>query len=158
MITRSELGTCELDSLNRSLGTPSAQRIFELLTCWDSLSTKDIIKKSGISESQIYTTLGNLEKAGLVTKKTRGIYTTTDTKFTKLLKDAYLAKIEQVIGRELYFLGKHIDTLPLEQISERWTPLVEQWEPILREKFPQKMSSLAGHIVDREIQRLEAAK
>ena len=59
LIDLKKIENTELDSLSRFLGTPSAQRIFQLLICWDSLSIKEIIQKTGISESQSYSTLNN---------------------------------------------------------------------------------------------------
>jgi predicted transcriptional regulator len=150
MIETIDTGLSELDTLSRFLGTPSAQKVFQLMVCWKSLSKKDLIDKTSFSESQIYLTLNNLEKIGLIEKKSRGVYGLTDAKFTNLLKNAYLSKLEQIIGKELYFIGKNLDSLPSNNLIKLWSQLIDQWEPILNEKFPEKVSSLAGHILEIE--------
>lgn len=140
----------ELTNLNKILGTPSTQIVLQLLVCWDELAVKELIEKSKFSESQIHTTLQNLEKEGLVQKKSRGIYRLTESKFILSLKEAYLVKLEQLIGKQLYSLAEKIDILSLEELHRIWNELVELWNPILKKYFVIKASQIAGHIIDRE--------
>jgi predicted transcriptional regulator len=142
----------ELDNLNQFMGTPSAQKIFQLLVCWETLPINEIITKTRISESQTYSTLKNLEKIELVIKKSRGIYTLTQNKFVVMLKDAYVAKLEQFIGKQLYHISKNLDKWTIDEIKDIWAPLLEQWAPLLNKNHAQKVSSIAGHIYDKIMQ------
>lgn len=138
-----------MEDHEKALGTPSAQKIIGLLTCWDSLSLKELAQKTGLSESQIHNTANTLMRLNIIKKKSRGIYALSDSTFVNHLKTAYEDIIEQNVGNLLYFLSKNIDTLPLPELEEKWTSLTDQWEPFLHERFFQKVSSIAGHVIDR---------
>ena len=142
----------ELSNLNefdRSLGTPSAQSILRLFIVWERLQKKQIMEKTGFSESQVYTTLQNLLKIGFLEQESRGLYKLAENLFTKRLSEAYMVRIRQNIGQNLYYLSKNIDTAPLSELEEIFKFIVDQYEPILEKEYTVKLSSLAGHLIDR---------
>lgn len=149
MIDAKEVDSRKMDDYERALGTPSAQKIIGLLTCWSSLSLKELVQKTGLSESQVHNTLNTLMDVSIVEKKSRGIYALSNSTFSEHLKSAYEDIIEQNVGNILYFLSNNIDTLPLPELEQTWKSLIDQWEPFLHERFSRKVSSLASHVVDR---------
>lgn len=138
-----------LEDLESSLGTPSAQKILSLLVCWDDLTVREIVKKSQLSESQVHVTLRGLEQQEVVKKLRRGVYALSDAKFPTKLREAYLANIDQVIGRTLHELTKKLDELSPSQIAETLEVLITQWDPLVQENYKWKLSSLSEYIVDR---------
>lgn len=120
-----------------------------ILFCWGQLSTKTLIKKSQLSESQVYNTLKNLEGIGLVVSVERGIYTYSKSPFANKLKDAYISHLVQIIGKELYNISSELDTLPFNVLDKQFSMLVKLWEPLLDEYYRLKASSLAGHILEK---------
>ena len=108
-----------LSEIESYLGTPRAQKILQILVCWETMPVKEIITKSGLSESQVHTTLRNLERIGTINHESRGIYRLSSNEFTQLLKKAYLVVINQVIGQKLHDLSKNLDELPPDEVSDR---------------------------------------
>ncbi|HKZ42356.1 MAG TPA: hypothetical protein VJ044_15435 [Candidatus Hodarchaeales archaeon] len=136
-------------SLDSVLGSPSSQRILRILLCWNELPTKKIVKKANLSDSQVYNTLKSLESIGLVTSPSRGIYSILKTPFSEKLGEAYLVQLVQLIGKELYLLGKNLDSFPFAELDKRFSLLVERWEPLIDKHFSSKASFLAEHILER---------
>lgn len=137
------------ETVDTILGTPSSQRILRLLFCWERLPTKEIILKSKLSESQVYNTLRKLESIDLIESTSRGFFRYKTNQFSLKLKDAYIAQLIQLVGKELYKLSGDLDKSSFEVLDKHFTNLVELWEPILDSHFPLKTSSIAGHILDR---------
>lgn len=138
-----------LEDLESSLGTPSAQKILSFLVCWDDLPVKEIVKKSQLSASQVHVTLRGLEQHGVVKKIRRGVYALSDAPFSTKLREAYLANIDQVIGRTLHELTKKLDELSPRQIAETLEVLLDQWDPLVQVNYKWKLSSLSEYLVDR---------
>jgi len=149
MINHKSVNQKNLEEYEKALGTPSAQKIIALLTCWNSLALREIVQKTGLSESQVHNTLNSLREVEVVSKKSRGIYSLSRSKLATHLSTAYADIIEQTVGNSLYFLSKNIDTLPLPELEKRWKALIDQWEPFLTAHFSHQLSSLSSHIIDR---------
>ena len=137
--------------LDRYLGSPSAQKLLQILACWDSLSVKEMAQKTALSESQIHVTLKNLEKIELVVKKGWGRYSLSDSQFAHLLKAAYLNILEQIIGNEIFQIATELDNTPSEELKIYYTSLVDRWEPILVQKYSARMNALAEYFIDADI-------
>ncbi|HKZ41521.1 MAG TPA: hypothetical protein VJ044_11200, partial [Candidatus Hodarchaeales archaeon] len=141
-----EFTTEVMDSI---LGSPSSQRILRLLLCWNQLPIKEIVKKSDLSDSQVYNTLKSLQSIGLVISPSRGIYSIPKTQFVEKLGEAYLPQLVQLIGKEMYLLGKDLDKIPFVELDRRFSLLVDRWEPLIDTHFRAKASFLAEHILQR---------
>ena len=148
---KNEQKNISLDDFDSILGTPSTQKLFKLLVVWQKLSVKEIIEKIKISETQTYTILKNLEKIGIVEKKTRGIYSLTDNKFINLLKNAYSENLKEFLGKKLYQLSDILEENESELVIEEIIGLLKTWEPFLKEHFSHKLSTLSGHLIDNLI-------
>lgn len=131
------------------LGTPSAQKILRLLYCWEQLPVKELMNKTELSESQIYNTLRALELINLVESVSRGLYTYTKSNFSLKLHEAYISQLVQIIGQELHEMGSILDSEAYETLDEKYTKLITLWEPLLDKYYPLKISSIAGHILER---------
>ncbi|TXT64254.1 MAG: hypothetical protein BAJALOKI1v1_590014 [Promethearchaeota archaeon] len=149
MITHNNIPLYDMDDYEKALGTPSAQKVIALLVCWNSLAFKEIVQKTGMSESQIHTTLKSLTELNIVLKERRGIYSISHSKFVMHLKTAYEDIIEQTVDNMLYFLSKNIDSLPVSELERKSKALIDQWEPFLYKHFSNQVSSLSSHIIDR---------
>ncbi|HMF31670.1 MAG TPA: hypothetical protein VKK79_09660 [Candidatus Lokiarchaeia archaeon] len=140
----------DIHNLDRYLGSPSSQKVLQLLTCWETLSVKEIALKAALSESQVHVTLNRLEKLDLVVKQAWGKYSFSNSKFASLLKTAYSAILEQIIGNEIYQLTKQMDNIPRETLEAQYSKIVDQWGPLLSAKFSFQMNELAGFFVEFE--------
>ena len=148
----------EMEEFDRALGTPTSQKIIKLLSCWNSLSSKELISKTKMSESQIYITLQNLEKCGIVQKKARGIYSFDDSPFAQALYHTYRMKLEEIVGSAIYRFRKRMEKIPLNQMLEEFKELVILWDPILKDKFKFQMSSIAENIIDIQSDQARTTK
>jgi len=110
---------------------------------------KEIVKKSDLSDSQVYNTLKSLQSIGLVISPSRGIYSIPKTQFVEKLGEAYLPQLVQLIGKEMYLLGKDLDKIPFVELDRRFSLLVDRWEPLIDTHFRAKASFLAEHILQR---------
>ena len=137
-----------LDQMDRILGTPSAQKIFRIMVCWEILPVKEIIDLSGLSESQVHATLLNLEKLTLIEKRSRGIYSSTDSSFSQSLKKSYLDQIIPVVGTIIFNLFKKISKAPKEEIWKEYVDLEKMYRPLLKKEFPFQMSSLVEEFIE----------
>jgi len=131
------------------LGTPSSQNILRLLFCWGQLPVKKLVKKSNLSESQVYNTIRSLESVGLVESVSRGIYSYTKNDFSLKLKEAYISQLIQIIGQQLHEISTNIDIIDIKSLDNKFSTLVTLWEPILDGYYALKVSSIAGHILER---------
>ena len=131
-----------LEMFDSALGTPTTQRLFNILVCWKRLSVKELIEKVNVSETQIYSILKNLEKIGIVEKKSRGIYGLTDSKFSQLLQKAYAENLKKILGTQLYQLTAEIEENTTEETLVRFSKLIRNCDPFLNEHFSHKLSSV----------------
>ena len=136
------------NELDKILGTASSQRILRILACWNSLSVNELSQKTNISLSQTHLTLKNLEKTNILKKITRGVYSYAENSFAQLLKQAYLSKCEEIVGKELYDLSKLMDHVAKEVFFERYKSLLDLWLPIIESKSKFQLSSLAESVLD----------
>jgi predicted DNA-binding protein YlxM (UPF0122 family) len=153
-ITKTEnmSGYQNIDDFDRILGTPSSQKLINLFVCWDRLSVKEIIEKTGLSETQIYNTLKNLESINVINKKIRGTYELNDLPFTNLLKQAYAENLKYYLGQKLYDLSDRLETSDNRSILNELLDLIANWEPFLKKYFSHKLSTLSGHLIDSMIE------
>ncbi len=149
MIHTKNFNSHTIEDFDKSLGTPSGQAVFRILVCWESLPIREIILKSKLSESQIHNTLKDLISLGLVVKESRGVYSLSKSQIASNLKKAYEEILEQHVGNLLYTLSKQLDIMPLHDIEELWTHLIDQWKPILEKKFKRKAASITNSIIER---------
>ncbi|MHA1734070.1 MAG: hypothetical protein ACTSU5_19180 [Promethearchaeota archaeon] len=138
----------EFTLVERTLGTPSAQDIFALLSCWGKLSARDLVDKTRLSESQVHATLRAIEGIGVVARVSRGIYSIARDKFAQQLKGAYLTRIDQSIGKSLYRLVKGLDHLPAQDLSRDLAILVKRWKPLLDQNYHHQVSTLVGALLE----------
>jgi DNA-binding MarR family transcriptional regulator len=136
------------DHLENYLGTPSAQRILRILACWEKLPVKDIIKLSGLSQSQVHATLRNLEEIKLITREERGIYIFSGESFPQHLKEAYQIELNMDLGQQLYDIEKNLDDTPANEVVITLANLIKQWKPFLEHNYHRQLSSLAEYLVD----------
>lgn len=130
------------------LGTPSAQKILNIFVCWKGLPIKDIIEKTGLSESQTYLTIKNLESINVVTQESRGFYVLAQNRFTANIQIGYITILKQLIGQRLYDFSKNYDNLSLNERTDELIDLSLKWKPIIQQYFQSQYSRLAGHIID----------
>jgi len=133
------------------LGSRSSQKIIALLTIWETLSVEDIILKTGISKSQVHVCLKNLLNNDLLKRKTKGIYTLSDSNFMNLLGKAYETKINQIISEKINEIQKLIKLNNYNQAELLFNALVDQYTPILDKNFGLIISSLSHEFIDNII-------
>lgn len=138
-----------IEELDKILGTPSAQRVFRILVCWGKLSLKEIVARSNFSESQVHLTLTHLEKAQIVKKESRGIYTLTNVPFVHSLKRAYTELLITRVGMKVYRLSKEMENLTPVEVGDRLDNLIFHWQPILEQNYRLKLSSLVNYSLNR---------
>lgn len=138
----------DMDSFESDLGTPTSQKLIKILVSWNTLSLQDLIDKSSMSKSQVHSTLKKLHKHKIVYSPSRGAYNLLDSPFTNLLKEAYRVKILEVINSEIYQVMQFLKTKQLETAEKKFTKLIEQYAPILRESFSYQLSSLSHDLID----------
>lgn len=138
-------------SIDKVIGTLSAQRILSILATWDKLAVTDIITKTKLSESQIHQTLKKLYTINMIEKESRGIYTFRKNPVTEHLKKFYTELLIVHLGIELNKLSKIIDTQPIEDVSAQVTALLLQWGPLLEKHYSYRVSSLVEALVDKSV-------
>ena len=139
--------TSNEDYLDKTLGTPSAQKILRFLVCWEKLPYRDLIVKSGLSESNVYTTLKKLQQSGVVTSDVRGIYQLSEDEFTQTFKTAYSILLKRIISQNLYEISKQIDTVSPEKITDQLLYLKATYKPFIDKFYSKKFSSLIGGLI-----------
>ena len=139
----------ELQAVERSFGTPSAQKIIQIVVCWETVTVKQLSEISELSESQVHATLQNLIDADIIKRESRGNYILSDSPFARELKVAYESLIERVLGKFMYNLNNQLDELTPEEISDRLDYMVKRWKPMMEKLYRSNLSSLAEHIIDR---------
>jgi transcriptional antiterminator len=139
----------ELKNVERSFGTPSAQKIIQILTCWETVTVKQLSEITELSESQIHATLQSLIEADIVKRESRGNYTLSDSPFAQELKVAYNALLERVLGKFMHNLTTRLDDMSPDEISTRLDYMIKRWKPMMEKLYRSKLSSLAEYIIDR---------
>nr|MDO8116853.1 hypothetical protein [Candidatus Sigynarchaeota archaeon] len=139
----------ELKAVERSFGTPSAQKIIQALTCWEILTVKQLGEMTELSESQIHATLQSLINADIVKRESRGTYVLSDSPFAREVKVAYSALLERIIGKFMYNLAMHLDDMSPDDIATRLGYMLTRWKPMMETLYRTNLSSLAEYIIDR---------
>ena len=119
-----------------------------MLVCWSVLSIADLREKSGLSKSQLHTTLNNLQAENIAQLQSRGLYSLTDNPFTKNLKEAYKAKMIDVINLSIYHIKQQLKNKLLKEAEVLYVDLLAQYDPLLNEHFPYIISSLAKRFIE----------
>lgn len=130
------------------LGTPSAQIILRLLAIWENLSSKDIITKSELSESQVFTTLNRLMSINVIVKVQKGIYTFESGKFPQNLKQAYTERSISHINKIIYEISNHLRNKELNQAEKEYKDLMNFYEPLLKRNFSHLLNSLSHSFLE----------
>ena len=141
-----------LEKFASILGTASTQKLFNIMVCWEKLTVKELIEKVGVSETQIYTILKNLESIGIIRKISRGVYGLTNNTFTNLLRDAYSENLKRILGSELYRISDIIEGEKSESAIRQFANLIQNWEPFLKKYFSHQISSMGENIIDSVLQ------
>ena len=144
MSTQSPVGPSKIESFDSILGTVGGQKMLRVLIVWDQLPVKEIIAKTGLSESQTYVIIKNFELLGIIDQTARGIYRLSTNPFVTAMSSAYKQLYKRLIGQELYKLSKNIESLPRDELLNEFEHLTVQWKPLLAECYKSKMSSLAN--------------
>ena len=139
----------ELKNVERSFGTPSAQKTIQILACWETVTVKQLSEITELSESQIHATLQSLIDADIVKRESRGNYTLADSPFAQEMKVAYSALLERVLGKFMHNLTTHLDDISPDEISTRLDYMLKRWKPMMEKLYRSKLSSLAEYIIDR---------
>jgi len=139
----------ELKAVERSFGTPSAQKIIQVLACWEIVTVKQLSEITELSESQVHATLQSLIDADIVKRESRGNYILSDPPFAQELKVAYESLVERVLGKFMYNLSIDLDSLSVDDISDRLEYMLKRWKPMMEKLYRSKLSSLAEYIIDR---------
>ena len=137
-----------IDYLDKTLGTPSAQKILRFLVCWEKLPYRDLIIKSGLSESNVYATLRKLQQSGVVISDVRGIYQLNEDEFVQNYKAAYSVLIKRIISQKLYDVSKQIDQVSPEKITDQLLSLRDSYKPFIDRYYSKKFSSLIGALIN----------
>jgi DNA-binding transcriptional ArsR family regulator len=140
--------TRSIEYLEKTLGTPSAQKILRFLVCWERLPYRDLIVKSGLSESNVYATLRKLQQSGVVTSEVRGIYQLSEDEFIQTYKAAYSVLIKRIISQNLYDISKQIDLVSPEKITDQLLSLRDSYKPFIDRYYSKKFSSLIGALIN----------
>lgn len=140
--------TRSIEYLEKTLGTPSAQKILRFLVCWEKLPYRDLIVKSGLSESNVYATLRKLQQSGVVTSEVRGIYQLSEDEFIQTYKAAYSVLIKRIISQNLYDISKQIDLVSPEKITDQLLSLRDSYKPFIDRYYSKKFSSLIGALIN----------
>ncbi len=136
------------DYFDKALGTPSAQKILRFLVCWEKLPYRDLIVKSGLSESNVYATLKKLQQSGIVISDVRGIYQLSEDEFTQTVKAAYSVFLKRIISQNLYEISKQIDLVSPEKIIDQLLYLKDTYKPFIDKYYSKKFSSLIGGLIN----------
>jgi len=136
------------DYFDKALGTPSAQKILRFLVCWEKLPYRDLIVKTGLSESNVYATLKKLQQSGIVTSDVRGIYQLSEDEFTQTVKAAYSVFLKRLISQNLYEISKQIDLVSPEKITDQLLDLKATYKPFIDKYYSKKFSSLIGGLIN----------
>lgn len=136
------------EMFDKTLGTPSAQKILRFLVCWEKISFRELIAKSNLSESNVHSTLRKLQRSGLVSSGVRGIYQLTDDDFTKTLTTSYSILIKRIIARNLYNLSKQMEVTSPEKILDQLLLLKDLYGPYIDRYYSKKFSSLVGSLIN----------
>lgn len=137
----------DLRDYESKLGTPSSQKILNILICWKILPIKEIIELSGLSDSQVYLTIKNLETLYIVKQESRGIYSLTENQYTLNLEKAYTSILNRMIGQRLHYLSKNYEKMDLDDYVDELVELNRKWGPLVRKNFQSQYSRLAGHLI-----------
>ena len=146
MITSHAITQIEED--DKILGTPSTQKILRLFTIWETMTLREIIEKSELSEAQIHKTLINLQKISLVTKKDKGVYYLSNNSFSKTIQNAYINRLLPYISSIISEIHEELDKGNRDKAHDRFHYLGIKYEPILRKNFSYKMNSLVHRFLD----------
>lgn len=133
---------------DQTLGTPSSQIILRLLAVWENLSAKDIVIKSELSESQVFTTLNRLLSINVIEKVQKGIYQFDAGKFPQFLKQAYTERSINRINKIIYEITGHLRNDELNQAEEKYKDLMLFYEPLLKRNFSHLLSSISHSFLD----------
>ncbi|MHA1944847.1 MAG: winged helix-turn-helix domain-containing protein [Candidatus Hodarchaeales archaeon] len=136
------------EMFDKTLGTPSAQKILRFLVCWEKIPFRELIAKSNLSESNVHSTLRKLQRSGLVSSDVRGIYQLTDDDFTKTLTASYSILIKRIIARNLYNLSKQMEVTSPEKILDQLLLLKDLYGPYIDRYYSKKFSSLVGSLIN----------
>lgn len=134
--------------MDQILGTPSSQIILRLLAVWNNLSSKDIVKKSELSESQVFTTLNKLVSIKVIRKVQKGIYEFDSGKFPQYLKQAYIERSIIHINKIIYEISNHLKNNELIKAEEKYKDLMQFYEPLLKRNFSHLLSSLSHSFLE----------
>lgn len=130
------------------LGSPSAQKIIKFLVVWEKLSVKDLAYKSSVSESQIHATLKNLKSISLIDHESRGIYTLSDSLFSRKLSEAYYTGILEEISKKITIIKKLIKDNDFDKAKTNFSLLKIHYDPFLKTHFLFIIDSLAKQILN----------
>lgn len=137
-----------LGEIDNILGTPSSQKIIRLLVSWNLLSIKDIMEKSGLSESQTHATIKQLKQISLIMNQSRGIYKFADNKFAKQIQEAYYTSTIEIINWRISTIKKLLKEDKYQQAKVDYALLHQQYQPLLRLHFRLHMDSLAKRMLE----------
>ena len=137
-----------VEHLDKTLGTPSAQKVLRFLVCWEKLPYRELIAKTGLSESNVYATLRKLQQLGFVTSEVRGIYQLSKDDFTQTFKTSYSVLLKRIISQNLYQISKQIDIVPPDRITDQLLNLRDSYKPFIDRYYSKKFSSLIGTLIN----------
>lgn len=137
-----------VEHLDKTLGTPSAQKVLRFLVCWEKLPYRELIAKTGLSESNVYATLRKLQQLGFVTSEVRGIYQLSKDDFTQTFKTSYSVLLKRIISQNLYQISKQIDIVSPDEITDQLLNLRDSYKPFIDKYYSKKFSSLIGTLIN----------
>lgn len=143
------------DNIIDTLGTLSAQKIFFTLTAWERLSALELSAKTKLSESAIHQSLNRLKEVDLVEKVSRGVYSLKKSPKTEHLKNFCLEHLFEHVGQELYDISKSIGVDPIEDVEARLDEVLQQWKPIIDNKYSFRASALVGAITNKMVYKTD---
>lgn len=135
--------TFDWNQFDSVVGSARASKILRMLTIYDTLTVKELMDLTGISESQIHVLLRNLLAVQLLTKKSRGVYRISDLQHAQSIRNAYLSILLDFINKSIYEIQELLRNQEKDKAFNRLDELLTQYEPLLQQHFSRVMASLS---------------
>jgi len=130
------------------LGNVVTQQVIRTLACWEKLTVKELIAKTGTGEEKISKATSDLVRINVLEKDDHGYWHYSTDPFGEAMRKAYHALNRDMIEKRIYTITKNMDSYTPDEYSDQMTYLIEKWKPLLDKYHASKMSSLAGHLID----------
>lgn len=136
------------DPIDSALGTPLAQRLFRLFSIWQTLTYKELLNKSDISESQISVLLQRFVDTNLINKISKGNYSIQSTLFVSQLSQAYIDRSKELINNMIFKIHQELKMDNFTIASQIYEHLELFYLPLLEKYFQKQLSGLIHQFME----------